>query len=117
MKRSALCCLTLSLTLVAPALAVDELTPPVTSVAPQNVASINEIGRYQLFESQFAIGTVKGPESAEKNLLKIDTATGEVWIGKQTQYLDKKTGKLIQQRYWEPFEHYLEAQPFSPPAR
>jgi hypothetical protein len=101
-----------------PALAVDELAPPPAPVVPQSTSAVlSEIGRYQLFESQFSVGTVKGPESAEKNLLKIDTATGEVWIGKQTQYMDKKSGKLIQQRYWEPFEHYLEAQPYALPTQ
>lgn len=102
------------LLVASPVLAVDELAPPPAPVS-QTVVTASEIGRFQLFESQFAVGTVKGPENAEKNLLKIDTATGEVWIGKQTQYMDKKSGKLIQQRYWEPFEHYLEAQPFSAP--
>ncbi|HSR36847.1 MAG TPA: hypothetical protein VLL73_06655 [Desulfurivibrionaceae bacterium] len=104
-----------ALLIATPVLAVDELAPPPPVIPQQAVASPSDIGRYQLFESQFSIGTLKGPENAEKNLLKIDTATGEVWIGKQTQYMDKKTGKLIQQRYWEPFEHYLEAQPFNPP--
>lgn len=116
MKRLTLFACTLLF--AAPALAVDELAPTPPPVMPQAVVvSSGDIGRYQLFESQFAVGTVKGPESAERNLLKIDTATGEVWIGKQTQYMDKKTGKLIQQRYWEPFEHYLEAQPFTQPAQ
>lgn len=115
MKRLTLIACTLLF--AVPALAVDELAPP-APVVPQTVAfAASEIGRYQLFESQFAVGTVKGPENAERNLLKIDTATGEVWIGKQTQYMDKKTGKLIQQRYWEPFEHYLEAQPFTQPVQ
>ena len=114
MKRLSLIACTLLF--AAPALAVDELAPP-PPVVPQTVAvASSEIGRYQLFESQFSVGTLKGPENVEKNLLRIDTATGEVWIGKQTQYMDKKSGKLIQQRYWEPFEHYLEAQPYTPPA-
>ena len=106
-----------SLLVAVPALAVDELAPPPPVVSQTVAYSPSEIGRYQLFESQFSVGTLKGPESVEKNLFRIDTATGEVWIGKQTQYMDKKTGKLIQQRYWEPFEHYLEAQPYTPPAR
>ncbi len=112
MKRLQILCVLLLC--ATPVLAVDELAPSPAALY-QPVITASEIGRYQLFESQFAVGTVKGPENAEKNLLKIDTATGEVWIGKQTQYMDKKSGKLIQQRYWEPFEHYLEAQPFSPP--
>jgi hypothetical protein len=115
MKRRSLLVSTL-LFFAVPALAVDELAPLPTPVVPAPVVgSSSDIGRFQLFESQFSVGTVKGPENAEKNLLKIDTATGEVWIGKQTQYMDKKTGKLIQQRYWEPFEHYLEAQPYTLP--
>ena len=60
------------LLLAAPALAVDELAPaPPPIVVPQPAAVTSEIGRYQLFESQIAIGTVKGSEIAEKHLLKI----------------------------------------------
>lgn len=74
-----------------------------------------EIGRYQLFDGQYAVTSLKGPETAEKHLFKLDTVTGAVWVGKQIQYVDRKSGRVIQQRYWEPFEQYLEGQP-SPPA-
>jgi len=77
-------------------------------------APFGEIGRYQLFEGQFAVISPKEPERAEKHLYRVDTATGKVWIGKQVQYLDKKTGRQVQQRYWEPFEQYLEAPPAAP---
>ena len=69
-----------------------------------------EVGRYQLFDGQYSVTSLKGPESAEKHLFRLDTVTGTVWIGKQVQYLDKRSGKVIQQRYWEPFEQYLEGQ-------
>ncbi|GAB4301236.1 MAG: hypothetical protein Fur0034_14730 [Desulfuromonadia bacterium] len=68
-----------------------------------------DIGRYQIMEGQFSVTTLKGNEPSERQLFRVDTATGEVWIGKQIQYVDKKSGRIVQQRYWEPFEHYLEA--------
>lgn len=76
-----------------------------------------DIGRFQIMEGQFSVSTTRGNEQPERQLFRIDTATGEVWIGKQIQYVDKKSGRIVQQRYWEPFEHYLEAvqQPAAPP--
>lgn len=76
-----------------------------------------EVGRYQLFDGQYAVTSIKGPETAEKHLFKLDTVTGAVWIGKQIQYVDRKSGRVIQQRYWEPFEQYLEGQPAQPAGR
>lgn len=98
------------------------LLPFSTALALEEASGVSpapaaEVGRYQLFESQFFVTTVNGPQTPEKHMLRIDTATGEVWIGKQTQYMDKKSGKLVQQRYWEPFEHYLEAIPPAPAGR
>lgn len=75
-----------------------------------------EVGRYQLFDGQYSVTSLKGPETAEKHLFKLDTVTGTVWIGKQVQYQDRRSGKVIQQRYWEPFEQYLEGQPTQPAA-
>lgn len=77
---------------------------------------ISEVGRYRLFDGQLNVVTLKGPDLPERHLLKIDTVTGQTWIGKQVQYLDKK-GKVVQQRYWELFEQYIEGQPAPPAAQ
>jgi hypothetical protein len=86
-------------------------------VEPPSVP-VSEIGRYQLFDGQFAVSTLKGPEVvAERHLFKIDTVTGTAWIGKQTQYVDKKSGRVVQQRYWELFEQYIEGPPATAPVK
>ena len=69
----------------------------------------SEAGRYQLFEGQYSIAPVKAGDVPERQLFRIDTVTGEVWIGKQVQFTDRKSNRLVQQRYWEPFEQYLTA--------
>ncbi len=66
----------------------------------------DDVGRYQLFIGEYNIRLPNG-ESLERNLFRIDTVSGEVWIGKQAQYTDKQTGKQVLQRYWEPFEQYV----------
>lgn len=91
------------------------LSLPLPLPAEETKGPHPDVGRYQLMEGQFPITTLKGNETSERQLLKIDTATGEVWIGRQTQYVDKRTGRIVQQRYWEPFEHYLEAVQQTPP--
>lgn len=74
-------------------------------------AALPETGRYRLFDGQISTSSYKGQDSFERHLLKLDTVSGQVWIGKQVQYVDRKTGRVVQQRYWEPFEQYLEAPP------
>jgi len=107
-----------ALSFATPLCAQDELEAEILpqAEAPSYAAPTGEIGRYQLFEGQFAVISSKEPERAEKHLYRVDTATGKVWIGKQVQYLDRKTGRQVQQRYWEPFEQYIEA-PSAAPAR
>lgn len=74
-----------------------------------------DLGRYQLFMGEYTTGLRTG-ETPERSLFRIDTVTGTVWIGKQIQYLDKKSGKQVFQRYWEPFEQYVtELTPPAPP--
>jgi hypothetical protein len=90
--------------------AEDEVTPEQRDV----YQPASEVGRYRLFDGQLVVGSLKGPEVAERQLMKIDTVTGQVWIGKQVQYVDRR-GKVVQQRYWEPFEQYLEAPPTPAP--
>lgn len=102
----------LLLSTVLPAIAA-EAEPTQEELLPEPPALVqpaSDVGRYRLFEGQLNVVSLKGPDLPERNLLKIDTVTGHAWIGKQVQYLDKK-GKVIQQRYWEPFELYLESPP------
>jgi len=87
----------------------DELLPELAATAQP----VSEVGRYRLFDGQLYVASLKGPDAPERHLLKIDTVTGQTWIGKQVQYVDKK-GKVVQQRYWELFEQYLEAPPSVP---
>jgi opacity protein-like surface antigen len=89
-----------------PASAEDE-----TDTDAPYAAALPEIGRYRLFDGQYSVSSYKGPDSFERHLFKLDTVSGQVWIGKQAQYVDRKTGRVVQQRYWEPFEQYLEAPP------
>ena len=70
-------------------------------------ALCEEVGRYQLFQGQYRFINIKGEQYWNKALFKIDTVTGEVWIGSQDQYRDPKTGKAFQIRNWEPFEQEL----------
>jgi hypothetical protein len=101
----------LAFPLTIPFIAVAEeaqQTEELVSTPTAALQPVSEVGRYRLFDGQLAVATLKGPDVSERHLLKIDTVTGQTWIGKQIQYVDKK-GKVIQQRYWEQFEQYLEA--------
>lgn len=66
-----------------------------------------ETGRYQLFQGEYQFVNLKGQEFWSKALFKIDTVTGEVWIGDQWQWIDHK-GKAIQKRAWRPFEEEID---------
>jgi hypothetical protein len=66
----------------------------------------NGAGRYQLFQGEYKFVNLKGEEVWSKALLKIDTMTGEVWIGDQWQLIDNK-GKETQKRAWRPFEEEI----------
>jgi hypothetical protein len=108
--------LILAFSLTIPIIAVAEEAQQLEELVSATAAAlqpVSEIGRYRLLDGQLTVTSLKGPDVSERQLLKIDTVTGQVWIGKQIQYVDKK-GKVIQQRYWEQFEQYLEAS--APPA-
>ncbi|GAM09624.1 hypothetical protein OR1_01904 [Geobacter sp. OR-1] len=104
----------LALLLSLPLTAAAEEEPNGEEAAPEIPAPViqpvSEIGRFRLFDGQYAVTSLKGAELPERNLFRIDTVSGIVWVGKQVQYVDRKSGKVIQQRYWEPFEQYLEGQ-------
>ena len=105
--------MTLILLAAATSFAQDEGDNEPLAALPSPYASQVETGRYRLFDGQLSVASLKGPDVSERHLMKIDTVTGQVWIGKQVQYLDKR-GKVIQHRYWEPFEQYLTAAPERP---
>ncbi len=100
----------------APSFAAEEPAPegstPPAEISPVPApAPPPEIGRYRLLEGQFAASSLGGEQTSERHLFKLDTVTGSVWIGRQLQFVDKKTGRMVQQRYWEPFEQYLTSAP------
>ena len=66
-----------------------------------------ETGRYQLFQGEYQFVNLKGEQFWSKGLFKIDTVTGEVWIGDQWQWIDNK-GKATQKRDWRPFEEEID---------
>ena len=80
---------------------------PLVAVPPPAPAPVIELGRYRLFDGQYAASSLSGEQTSERHLFKLDSVTGSVWIGRQVQFVDRKSGRLVQQRYWEPFEQYL----------
>ena len=66
-----------------------------------------EPGTYQLFQGAYPFINLKGELSWEKALFRINTATGEVWIGHSTQWVDPSIEKAKHFRGWEKFEHDL----------
>ena len=105
--------LALLLALPSVSAAEDEQQPEELLPLPQTIQPVSEVGRYGLFDGQLVVVSLKGPDVVERHLMKIDTVTGQTWIGKQVQYVDRK-GKVVQHRYWEPFEQYIEGA--APPA-
>jgi hypothetical protein len=60
-----------------------------------------------LFQGDYQFVNFRGQEFRQRALLKIDTATGEVWIGEQMQ-VPQKDGRVIQTRSWRPFNEETE---------
>lgn len=58
--------------------------------------SVNQTGRYQLFQGEYQFINLKGEEYWLKGLFKIDTATGKIFECRSNQFKDPKTGKKIQ---------------------
>jgi len=71
--------------------------------------SEDEVGRYQLFMGEYSSMTIKGGEQREKALFKIDTKTGDVWIGRQSQtrYIQGESEGVVQVRTWYEFEQEM----------
>jgi hypothetical protein len=64
-------------------------------------------GRYQLFQGNYQFMNLRGEQFRAQALLKIDTATGVVWIGEQMQ-VTEKDGRSFQRRFWRLFEEEME---------
>ena len=112
---STLSCVAVALSVAVLSFAQDDLEEPAATIVSA-AQPASDVGRFQLFDGQYAVTSLKGPEVAERHLFRMDTVTGMVWVGKQVQYVDRKSGKVVQQRYWEPFEQYLEGQQVTVPA-
>jgi hypothetical protein len=64
-------------------------------------------GRYALFQGDYQFINFRGQEFRQRALLKIDTVTGDVWIGEQMQ-VPQKDGRVVQTRSWRPFNEETE---------
>lgn len=67
-------------------------------------------GRYQLFQGEYYFINLRGEGRWSKALFRIDTTTGQVWIGEQIQSVDE-TGRAVQRRFWQAFEQEIEIPP------
>jgi len=68
-----------------------------------------DVGRYQLFQGEYPFTNLKGEQYWEKALFKIDTVTGEVWMGSVVQVMDmKKVNSGWQIGQWNKFEHEVQ---------
>ena len=64
-------------------------------------------GRYQLIQGEYRLITARGEEFKRKELMKIDSVTGEVFVCTLNQIDGKsrgKPGKIIEKAACEPFE-------------
>ena len=81
---------------------------PLVALAQGN--SQTQPGRFQLFQGEYRFINIRGQEFREKALLKIDTATGEVFICSGSQVdgaLLGKPGKMVQKYSCQPFDSEL----------
>ena len=64
-------------------------------------------GRFQLIQGEYRLITSRGEEFKRKELMKIDSVTGEVFVCTMSQVDGKtrgKPGKIIEKAACEPFE-------------
>jgi hypothetical protein len=64
-------------------------------------------GRFQLIQGEYRLITSRGEEFKRKELMKIDSLTGEVFVCMMSQIDGKargKPGKIIEKAACEPFE-------------
>ncbi len=64
-------------------------------------------GRFQLIQGEYRLITSRGEEFKRKELMKIDSVTGEVFVCTMNQIDGKargKPGKIIEKAACEPFE-------------
>ena len=70
-------------------------------------AQPQKAGRFQLIQGEYRLITSRGEEFKRKELMKIDSVTGEVFVCTMNQIDGKargKPGKIIEKAACEPFE-------------
>jgi hypothetical protein len=70
-------------------------------------AQPHKAGRFQLIQGEYRLTTSRGEEFKRKELMKIDSVTGEVFVCTMNQIDGKargKPGKIIEKAACEPFE-------------
>lgn len=70
-------------------------------------AAQTKAGRYQLIQGEYRLITARGEEFKRRELMKIDSHTGEVFVCTMNQIDGKargKPGKIIEKAACEPFE-------------
>jgi hypothetical protein len=87
-----------------------EIRKEVTQPDKRNVSkssSVIKVGRYLLFQGEYEhLNSIDGKAHKVYDLLKIDTATGQVW--RAVSITTHENGKVIQKKYWVPFEELID---------
>ena len=84
-----------------------------TIFAVSTAQAEGNVGRYQLFQGEYPFINLKGEEHWSKALIKLDTATGKMYVCQQDQVLGKyleREGEAYQRRYCREFEQDLPIQ-------
>ncbi len=92
---------------IARCLAVACVALGATAVQANEPTQQQKAGRFQLIQGEYRLVTARGEEFKRKELLKIDSATGEVFVCTMNQFDGKargKPGKVFQKATCEPFE-------------
>lgn len=70
---------------------------------PEKSAPYVNVGRYMLFQGEYEqLDLADGKIQRVNDLFKIDTITGKVW--RAVSVTVRVNNKVVQRRYWEPFE-------------
>jgi hypothetical protein len=76
------------------------ITYPADQLHKENIG----VGRYQLFQGEYKFVNIKGEEHNIRELFKIDTVTGKLYVCDGWQLPGKKAGEIIQRKECRPFE-------------
>jgi len=84
------------------AFAAENLIYMDTRSSEKSVPYVN-VGRYMLFQGEYEqVDLAEGKMQRVNDLFKIDTITGKVW--RAVSVTVRVNSKVVQRRYWEPFE-------------